>query len=298
MNLKPRIFENVRILDPYDQSDDWSMAERVICKLGSLFGTSPAGSTTTTTAPWSPLQPYLKQAFGQAQNLYNTGAKQVAPFNSAESGALTGMENLGANGVPITDAAMNFGTNLENGNYLNSNPYQDQTAQTVLSQVVPGIESQFAKGGALNNPMAAFATAQGATSALAPIEYQNYQDTLGKMVQGEALAPQTQQLPFQQLQQEFGAGQTQQGQTQQQLDLPFTQLQSYLSSLQGSYGSETTQPYFQNSAAGALGGLMGLQSLGGLSGIGSLFGLGGGAAAGAGSLGSAGIGSLLSLLAF
>lgn len=66
-----------------------------------------------------------------------------------------------------------------------TNPNTDSTAQTVMSQVEPAIESQFINGGDLSSPDAAYATASGVTSALAPIEYQNYQ-TQEQLQQGAA----------------------------------------------------------------------------------------------------------------
>ena len=56
-----------------------------------------------------------------------------------------------------------------------ANPYTSPLAQSVLSQVVPGIQSQFIQGGMLNSPEAAYATSQGATAALAPVLQQQYQ---------------------------------------------------------------------------------------------------------------------------
>lgn len=62
------------------------------------------------------------------------------------------------------------------GDYLRAgNPNTQALTDQVLSQVVPGIQSQFISGGMLNSPEAARATAAGATSALAPLLFQNYQ---------------------------------------------------------------------------------------------------------------------------
>lgn len=60
-----------------------------------------------------------------------------------------------------------------------SNPNTNALSQSVMSQVVPGIESQFIAGGDLSSPEAAYSTAAGATSALAPSLFQNYQTQEG-----------------------------------------------------------------------------------------------------------------------
>ena len=61
----------------------------------------PAGSTTSTgtSAPWAPQQPYLESIFGNAQNLYNTGGPQYYPsstysaFNPEQLNSLSAIEN-------------------------------------------------------------------------------------------------------------------------------------------------------------------------------------------------------------
>lgn len=93
------------------------------------FGTSQGSSTQTTTqnnTPWSAQQPYLTTGFSTAQNLLNQPAPQqqnpVAPLNDTENSALSGIIDQANAGSSIIPAANNFATNLQNGDYLNSNP--------------------------------------------------------------------------------------------------------------------------------------------------------------------------------
>lgn len=351
------------------------------------FGTSQKSTTQTTqSAPWGPQQPYLTSGFQDASQLLGqpapTQANPVAPLNSTENSALSGIIGQASAGTPITGAATNFATNLENGGYLNSNPangyfsslagnnlgltgpgagtlsqfaggggagsptlqnfangsyfggnsYGDPTAQSIMAQVIPQVASTFNRGNSINNPAAARSAAEGVTSALAPIEYQNYQtqeqlqqnaantlganaitaanaqqsgaisgagvqnqaagglagtyqDTLAKMVQGNALAPQTQALSYGDLQQQLGAGQIQQQQSQNEASgqaatqnfaqmSPYQQLQAYMQAVGGGYGStgSTTTPYFQNNTANTLGAITGGASAiaGGASAVSSL----------------------------
>lgn len=293
-----------------DGEMEWPKQSKNVCFLSSLFG---GGSQTTKSAPWSAQAPYLKQIFGQAQDLYQGTAPQyypgstVSPFNSTESGALNNISSLGAND-PTTAAATGFNSDLLNGQYLNSNPYQDDTAKSVLSQVIPSITSQFVKDGSMGNPQAAYAAAQGATSALAPIEYQNYQNDIGNMIKGEALAPQTQGMQYTDYTNQFGAGQQQQNQSQSQLtdqvnrfnynqNLPEQQLQKYLQTVSGNYGGTQTTSQSSNPLSSIFGFLSQPASQFGstLGNIGSNLGTIGSAASGAA---SGGLDALSSLLAF
>ena len=74
-------------------------------------GTSQTTSTVNT-GPWAPQQPYLQDAFAQAQanygtakdNKYYTG-ETVAPFNAAQNNALGTTIGLGSSTNPGVAAA-------------------------------------------------------------------------------------------------------------------------------------------------------------------------------------------------
>ena len=233
----------------------------LLCNLGSLFGSQPSGSTTTTTEPPKFQIPYIEQGLAGAQNLYENytpqyyPGTQVAPMSDAQNTALTDIANQAATGEPITAAAQNFATNLDNGSYFNSNPASQtlqsyangsmlnsnnsalqQAEDSTLSQVVPQIESQFISGGNLNSPEAAYATSQGAEAAIAPIAEQNYlqqqqnqlgaadtlgqnyQSTLQDMNQSLFTAPQTQGLSYNDANNLYSAGAEQQNLSQEDIN--------------------------------------------------------------------------------
>jgi hypothetical protein len=271
-------------------------------------------------------------------SLLNGGYLNSNPSNGYFSSLAN--TNLGTNG-PGADVlkylvGTNPGTNnagtaalakFANGGYF-SNGYSDDTAQSIMANVVPQIAAQFNRGGAINNPLAARSAAEGATAALAPLEYQNqqvqeqlaqgaastlgsqaisgaqtqgtfaqllqqlgiqggglqatgasglannYQDTLAKMVQGQALAPQTQALSYADLNQLFGAGSAAQSQQQNEQSgqaatynfsqmSPYQQLAAYMQAVTGNYGgtSTDTKPYFTNDTANTMGTVSGIGSL-------------------------------------
>jgi hypothetical protein len=188
------------------------------------------------------------------------------------------------------------------GGFLNANPYQAQMMQAATrpleqafsQQVLPGISSLFSKSGrlgsgamerALGTATEGYGRALGdITSNIAGTQYQQERGLMQQAQLGQAALAQAapsiygqQFLPAQALgqvgaQQEAIAGlplQEQMARFQFGQQLPYQQLQGYLSSVygspMGSYGTQTTQqPLYQNRTTGALGGAL----AGGLAGYG------------------------------
>jgi len=180
------------------------------------------------------------------------------------------------------------------GGFLNANPYQAQMIQAATrpleqafsQQVLPGISSLFSKSGrlgsgamerALGTATEGYGRALGdITSNIAGTQYQQERGLMQQAQLGQAALAQAapsiygqQFLPAQALgqvgaQQEAVAGlplQEQMARFQFGQQLPYQQLQGYLSSVygspMGSYGTQTTQqPLYQNRTTGALGGAL------------------------------------------
>jgi len=180
------------------------------------------------------------------------------------------------------------------GGFLNANPYQAQMMQAATrpleqafsQQVLPGISSLFSKSGrlgsgamerALGTATEGYGRALGdITSNIAGTQYQQERGLMQQAQLGQAALAQAapsiygqQFLPAQALgqvgaQQEAVAGlplQEQMARFQFGQQLPYQQLQGYLSSVygspMGSYGTQTTQqPLYQNRATGALSGAL------------------------------------------
>jgi hypothetical protein len=188
------------------------------------------------------------------------------------------------------------------GGFLNANPYQAQMMQAATrpleqafsQQVLPGISSLFSKSGrlgsgamerALGTATEGYGRALGdITSNIAGTQYQQERGLMQQAQLGQAALAQAapsiygqQFLPAQALgqvgaQQEAVAGlplQEQMARFQFGQQLPYQQLQGFLSSVYGSpmggFGSQTTQtPMTTNRTTGALGGAL----AGGLAGYG------------------------------
>jgi hypothetical protein len=254
------------------------------------------------------------------QPTYFPGQTYVSP-SGATTEALAQQEALARQQNPLLQQAQQaYLTSLgqqgqtASGAFLNANPYQQQMMQAATrpleqkfsEQVLPGISSLYSKSGrlgsgsmekALGSATEGYGRALGdITANIAGTQYQSERALQERAQLAQAaLAQQApsfygqQFLPSQALaqvgaQQEAIAGQPLQEQMsrfQFGQQLPYQQLQGYLSSVYGSpmggYGSQTQQtPVYQNRGAGALGGAiaggLGGYALGQVPGVSSFFG--------------------------
>ncbi len=92
---------------------------------------------TTTSEPWSGLQPYLLDAYAQAQNLYNSGGPEYypnatyTPFSGQQELAMAMMENRALQGNPYLTQVQNYAfQNLGMGMPDMTNAYNQMNAIT------------------------------------------------------------------------------------------------------------------------------------------------------------------------
>lgn len=247
------------------------------------------GNTTTVqkSDPWSGQQPYLQQVMSSAQNLYQNNAPQyypgqtVAQFNPFQTNAQQMTAGLASQPTASGAAQGNLSQTL-NGSFLNSNPYLDQMANAAnnstirqyQSAIAPGISSNFEANGRYGSGSMANAQSQaqqdlatqlGNTNA--SIYGNNYENERQNQIRAAALAPGVDAGIYTPAQMLSGVGGQIQSQDQANIqgdinrfnynqNLPWDQLARYQQMIQGNYGgtSTTTQPYYQNSMAGGLGG--------------------------------------------
>lgn len=280
-----------------------------------LGGGSSSGSTTTVQKadPWSGVQPYMTYGFQQAQNLLNAGGpyyypgQQVASFQPAQTATqeLTAARAIG--GSPLQTAAQGEATNTLNGDYLSAgNPYFQQMVNTQITPAVKsGVDSSFEGSGRYGSGAWSNALASGLSNAVTNAAYQNYNDERTRQAQAQYGAPALAGMDYTNLSALGDVGNQQQAQAQNEINaamnqwnynqnLPYQKLGQYEQYISGNYPNSisTTQPYFTNPAAGALGGAMaGYSLMSGANGLGSALGLG----SMAGPIGAIG-GGLLGLL--
>ena len=217
--------------------------------------TPKPGQPTTSTQvnePWSVQQPYLQALFGQAQGLNQQNPYSLVPQLSSNT---MGAINTMGNGIPGYSNLTDLTNQTLQGDYLNANPYLDQTYQRGVNQIKGNVSSMFG-----HSRFGSGAMANATTSALENLANDiyggNYQAERGRQQQMAALAPSILAAPAQyQLQ----AGQLQDQYNQQRAMAPWNQLGLYQGAITGNYGGTQTgtQTNYTNPMAGFLGGAIG-----------------------------------------
>ena len=233
------------------------------------------GNTTSTqvSEPWAAQQPYLQALFGQAQGLNQQNPSSLVPqYSPFTQQAINTM----GQGIPGYDNLTNLTNQTLQGDFLNSNPYLDQTYQLGANQLKSNLSTMLG-----HNRFGSGAMANAEASGLANLSNQiyggNYQAERGRQQQMAALAPSILSAPAQyQLQ----AGQLQDQRNQAMAMAPWNQLGLYQGAISGNYGGTqtATQPFYQNKTAGLLGGALGGAGLANMVGASNpmLWALGGG----------------------
>lgn len=126
--------------------------------VGSSKGSSESG-------PWWGQQPYLRDLYSRAENLFQGGELQyaggfegdvVAPRDPSTAAALAGTADLGLQGTSAVGAAGRDLTKTLRGDYLNpdSNPFLRQTYEQASERVgqsfdrrIAGLEQRFSRRG-------------------------------------------------------------------------------------------------------------------------------------------------------
>lgn len=251
-------------------------------------GAKAPTTTTTSTTPWSGVQPYISGSLSEAQKLYQSGngyypESTVSPFSGQTQQALDLTEQRALNGSPVQSAAQGNAAATLNGDFLNSNPNLqgaiDAATQGLVRQytnaTVPGIEASFSKAGrygsgmqnaAMSDAQSNLATQIGNTAT--NMAYSNYNDERGRQVQTSAMAPSLAGMDFTNLQALSGVGETYDTQSQANLNDLIARynyqnggaLDDYISRINGTgatnFSTSTASNPSGSKLTGALGGAM------------------------------------------
>ena len=265
------------------------------------------GSNTTVknvTDPWSGIQPYLKNAYSAADDIYKGGApgyypgNLIAPQSANTQTALQNLGQRGAAGSDITRAAQGQLQDTLSGTYLNGETPGFQGALNAATRpiidnytktIMPGMDSNFSSAGRYGSGAHAMASgdaAGGLMDALGDttsrMVYQNYGDERNRQIQGMLFAPEMAAQDYKDIAAQGEAGAAEDAYAQAQIDADLAKYNydankdynwtsQYLGLLNGANGGSSTQTGPRpNPITGALGG--------GIAGLGlgsSLFGAGG-----------------------
>lgn len=248
-------------------------------------GSSGTQTVVQNNAPWSSQQPYLQQAYGFAQDRFETPQQYfpnstVVPFSDATLQA-QGMQTARAGGSALEGATNDNLTATMRGDFLNSNPYLDGMFDQAAGKVRAQMDSQFNSAGRLGSGMNQSVAADSYNNLANQIYGQNYANERTNQMRAASLTPQQSALDYQNIaalgqvgqQQETMAGNQLQDQINRynfNMQEPDQRLQRYLASISGgNYSSGSTQtPLYSNTAANALGlGIGGVALANGLKGL-------------------------------
>ena len=282
----------------------------------SSKGSQPAGNVTTTQGPPQYEYPYIGTALNQAGNLLSSGGpayypgQQVAPFSPIQEQYFTGASNLG-NNQNLANANQ-FGSNLMQGNFSGpqanlaqmgtgsmNNPELQNLLDLQNNSIQNSISSQFGQAGRnieSSTPLQAQMMGNADSQLLSNAYNINQGNALGAnqalggmQMNAMGQAPWLNNANLSNLQAQGQAGNQLQQQAQNMIGAnqgmfnyyqqqPYQQLQQYEQFLGGvTPGMQSTQPYFNNPTANALG--TGMAGLGLYNGLSQAFGKGAAAAA-------------------
>jgi hypothetical protein len=256
--------------------------------MSSVFGGGGKTVNTVQNAdPWSGVQPYLSDLFGQSQGLANRTpfGYQASPYTQ-QAQDLTAQRALDPNS--LTGRAQGVLGDTISGKYLNlsTNP--------ALQDALGLAGSAFAKqyGGAAGQNLGNSGYQEALARGLGGVAAQAYNVERQNQLQATQLAP---SMDYANLQALGGVGAQQEARAQSQYNSPWSNLQAYQALISGQPGGTTQgqSPYFTNPLASGIG--MGLGGLALYNGLGSA-GLFGSTAATAG-LAGAGAGDIFGTMA-
>lgn len=177
----------------------------IFSTIGHFFFGGPSTSKsktsgTSTTTPYGPAEPYVKDYLANTANLYGpNGAPQFSPLEQSGIDALTNVTNAGTPGL---DAAYSANTDVASGKYLSpdTNPYLADIAKRVSGMTMSNINSTFGGAGRTGSGLDYYDSAKGVGDSLTDFYGSEYdkeralqQQAIGQAPQLEAgryLAPQ------------------------------------------------------------------------------------------------------------
>lgn len=237
-------------------------------------------TTTTSSGPWKDQQPYLKEGMKAAQDLYKTGGQHyfpnstVAGFSPDQEQAFGLAKDRALQGNATMDAAEGYTQDVLAGKY-SGDPYQSQVFNSIASNVMPAVNSQFSAAGRYGSGAHAGTMTEELTNAFAPYASQQYENSLNRMGQASNAAQGFAANDYADIAalSDIGGQRRQLAQSELQdaknrfdyeQDLPANRLAQYMGFVGGNYGSQgtSTQQYSGGSGLGGLlGGALGLGSM-------------------------------------
>jgi len=154
-----------------------------------------SGKQETTTDPWSGIQPYLQSGYSAAKRNVLMDRQEFFPGQTyvdyapeTEQALAQQTQRAGAN--PLLGLAQDETAATLGGDYLGQNPYLSQLQDSVMSSVMPQVDSQFGMAsGRFGSPAHAEALGRGVSRGMSPFLFQEYGAERGRMQDAAQAAP-------------------------------------------------------------------------------------------------------------
>lgn len=216
---------------------------------------SGGGSSTQTqrTEPWGPAQGPLQQVLQGYGTQYAQGG--FAPeFGALSQQAQQAGIDRAQMGNPLLQTGQQAIQETARGDYLNANPYAQQMFEGISGNIADQVNSAFGGAGRVGSGLHAGTLAREIGQAGTNFYGNIYNQERGRQLAAAGMAPSMAQADWNDINQLASLGAQQDILAQAQS--PLGQLQSYHAAIApiGGMGSQTSTPYYQNRAAGALGG--------------------------------------------
>lgn len=220
--------------------------------MGDLKG---SGGTTASSEPWGPQRAPLQFGFDQARQIYDSGGPQFypnatyVPFSPMSEQGLGMLQARAGGGSPVDRAAQGHVQGTLQGDFLNSNPWLDQTFQNASESLTPAINATFGQGSRTGSGLHALSMGKAQGQLAADIYGPNYQAERDRMMGATALTPSISGLDYTDITKMLGGGGMVEGKAGEVLDdsrgrfdwnqgLPNFNLNEYMKSIRGGFGSD------------------------------------------------------------
>lgn len=221
-------------------------------------------TSTATSEPWGPAQPFLHDTMRQAQNLYRYGPNTVPPFSAYTRNGMGRAAQVAGQGVnPIVGQASGVLGDTLSGSFLSGNPYLEAQIESGSRDIADSVNSVFSGAGRYGSGAHRGELGDRIADFSSDMRYQNYENERQNMLRAAQLAPvfagQQQELGLFGPQTLLDLGSRVEAKDQDYRREPYDMLSWYNQIINGTAGLGGTQTQTQpggSKIAGALGGAL------------------------------------------
>ncbi|WP_299949072.1 hypothetical protein [uncultured Ruegeria sp.] len=193
-----------------------------------MAGGGDKQTTVQKSDPWGPSKPYLKGAMRDAESLYESGGMSAQPYAGDRVANLSDATQQGMAGImrAADDTSLIDGAGGALNRMMNPEAYGERlegVKNNALGSAIPAAVSMFSGSGMANSGQAMDYVGRAATEAVAPYEYNAFNQAEGRAMQAAGMAPGIDAARYTPMQQMLGVGAIEQDQNQREIDADMAQ---------------------------------------------------------------------------